>query len=422
MGAHALSSSDSPASNAPQRTPRLSRTLAPRPATPHPHQETTPACAAGRIAPHTMSTNRTTSVEPAARHSHGRSRRPPAPADASHPFAGASPTGPPPVASPVTGSSPITDARPRHDRAARFTPDNQARPYPGFTSSTYHPRMATRQSPGREPGASQAEVRNRRGRPRTNDATIVVHATQRLLGQALAASIHALPGAGQVTITSDRLELLELCATLQPHLLVVTTAPHDAQAISVITAATERCPHTATALLAHDASVPLLHDAHHAGTSLVLPLAADADHLTAGLASLLRPPHRVPLAVWLQHSAHHATPTLLPDTRSVPLAAQQQRLLHLIARGLTNARIGAELGLSEKTVRNHVSRILAKLGARTRTEAVFIALSTNLIALPPERPPARHPRHATPDAARTDRRTPNPSPPEGTPRPHDETS
>jgi DNA-binding NarL/FixJ family response regulator len=55
------------------------------------------------------------------------------------------------------------------------------------------------------------------------------------------------------------------------------------------------------------------------------------------------------------------------------LTAREREVLELIARGYDNARIGRHLGLSEKTVRNNVSMVLAKLPAATRAEAVAAA-------------------------------------------------
>ena len=51
------------------------------------------------------------------------------------------------------------------------------------------------------------------------------------------------------------------------------------------------------------------------------------------------------------------------------LTLRQQRLMRLVAHGLTNKEIAEELRLSEFTVRNHMSRILKRLGARSRDEA-----------------------------------------------------
>ena len=55
------------------------------------------------------------------------------------------------------------------------------------------------------------------------------------------------------------------------------------------------------------------------------------------------------------------------------LTAREREVLHFLARGLDNRQIGAELQISEKTVRNHVSSIFAKLGVATRARAVVAA-------------------------------------------------
>ena len=58
--------------------------------------------------------------------------------------------------------------------------------------------------------------------------------------------------------------------------------------------------------------------------------------------------------------------------RAGRLTPQEQRILDLLAEGLSNRAIGARLGVAEKTVKNHVSSLLAKLGASNRTEAALI--------------------------------------------------
>jgi DNA-binding NarL/FixJ family response regulator len=55
------------------------------------------------------------------------------------------------------------------------------------------------------------------------------------------------------------------------------------------------------------------------------------------------------------------------------LTPREQQVLALVARGATNREIGNELFMAEKTASVHVSRILAKLDVRTRTEAAAVA-------------------------------------------------
>jgi DNA-binding NarL/FixJ family response regulator len=55
-------------------------------------------------------------------------------------------------------------------------------------------------------------------------------------------------------------------------------------------------------------------------------------------------------------------------------------VLARVAEGLTNAEIGAELGISADTVKTHLARTLDKLNARDRTQAVARALRLGLLA------------------------------------------
>jgi DNA-binding NarL/FixJ family response regulator len=61
------------------------------------------------------------------------------------------------------------------------------------------------------------------------------------------------------------------------------------------------------------------------------------------------------------------------DPRYDSLSPQERRILALIADGLTNRQIGAEMYLAEKTVKNYVSSLLHKLGFARRTEAAVWA-------------------------------------------------
>src|ERR671939_792845 len=60
---------------------------------------------------------------------------------------------------------------------------------------------------------------------------------------------------------------------------------------------------------------------------------------------------------------------LLKDDRLAALSAQEEKVLALVAQGKTNSQIGQELFLAEKTVKNYVSSILAKLDVGRRSKA-----------------------------------------------------
>ena len=64
------------------------------------------------------------------------------------------------------------------------------------------------------------------------------------------------------------------------------------------------------------------------------------------------------------------TASMSRDTRPLGLSSREAEIMSLIAEGHSNGEIAAQLVLAEKTVKNHVNRIYAKLGADSRAAAI----------------------------------------------------
>ncbi len=64
-----------------------------------------------------------------------------------------------------------------------------------------------------------------------------------------------------------------------------------------------------------------------------------------------------------------------------PLTPRETEILRYIAQGYLNKQLAIKLGISEQTIKNHVSSILRKLNANARTEAVVLAIKQGLITI-----------------------------------------
>ena len=83
------------------------------------------------------------------------------------------------------------------------------------------------------------------------------------------------------------------------------------------------------------------------------------------------------------HGLRVIDPALAAGAKSPPsdLSTRELQVLQRLAQGVTNKRLALDLAISENTVKFHVSAVLTKLGAESRTEAVAIAVRRGLVAL-----------------------------------------
>ena len=126
------------------------------------------------------------------------------------------------------------------------------------------------------------------------------------------------------------------------------------------------------------------------GCSLFLPFAVQAQtrgpdpgqrrqRAFIGAAGEFHVPLPVLLAVgyeesrWEGHAGHHSTSGGYGPMHLTDLTPRELAVLELVAAGLTNRQVGERLYISQKTVSVHLSRVMAKFGAATRTEAVAVA-------------------------------------------------
>ena len=143
------------------------------------------------------------------------------------------------------------------------------------------------------------------------------------------------------------------------------------------------CPSRVLVLTTYDLD-RYVYDALAAGAAGFLLKATPPDRLVEGIRivaageSLLAPSlTRRLIETYLRHPP--------PDTSGrSPLAAltdRERQVLVLMARGLSNDDIAAELVVAPATVKTHVNRVLAKLGVASRVQAVVVAYETGLVSV-----------------------------------------
>ena len=116
-------------------------------------------------------------------------------------------------------------------------------------------------------------------------------------------------------------------------------------------------------------SVAGAQDLIRAGASGVLPAEASADQITIAIEAAMAGLGVVPLDVYAE-----------PPAPSI-LTAREIDVLRMIAEGLANKEIAFRLGISDHTVKFHVSSVLGKLGVSSRAEAISAGIRQGLLML-----------------------------------------
>jgi DNA-binding NarL/FixJ family response regulator len=124
-----------------------------------------------------------------------------------------------------------------------------------------------------------------------------------------------------------------------------------------------------------------VYDALRAGASGFLLKRTPPDDIIAAIRTVAKSESLLfPEAIRALALAHVGAPAASGLDR-YQLTEREQEVLRLMARGLSNAEIAAELFLGLQTVKTHVANVLAKLNARDRTQAVIRAYESGFVPL-----------------------------------------
>jgi DNA-binding NarL/FixJ family response regulator len=163
-----------------------------------------------------------------------------------------------------------------------------------------------------------------------------------------------------------------LVPELLPRVVVMDTQLPDGSGIDLCRDLRRLSPESRAMVLTSDDTEESIVAAMHAGAVGYVLKQVEAGSLLSAVRtiasghSLIDPVLARRMINWMEQTSD--SPAELAG-----LTDQQLRILSLLAEGLTNKEIGSRLYLAEKTVKNHVTRILAKLGVQRRTQAALLA-------------------------------------------------
>jgi len=187
-----------------------------------------------------------------------------------------------------------------------------------------------------------------------------------LMRRGLQGVLDADPGIEVVGESASAAEAVRRIPAVRPDVALLDVRLPDGSGIEVCRSVRARDPSVRALMITS-------YDDDEARTAAVLAGAAGFILKQIRGRELLDAVHRVAageeLSAGLRTEARAGGPPRMDEVALSSLTPRERRVLDLIVEGLTNGEIGERLSISEKTVRNHVTNVLAKLGFTRRTQA-----------------------------------------------------
>ncbi len=204
---------------------------------------------------------------------------------------------------------------------------------------------------------------------------VLVVDDQRLVREGIASLLDIQPGIDVIGTAADGRQAVEQTLALAPDVVLMDVRMPEMDGVDAVAVLKKRAPGCRVVMLTTFDDEEYVVQALRAGAAGYLL----KDLPAAKLAEAVRLAH-AGVTQLDDAAARHVAAALTPrSTGALPrqsadvLTCRETDVLRLIAAGATNREIAARLFLSEGTVKNHISRILSRLGLRDRTQAALYA-------------------------------------------------
>lgn len=172
-------------------------------------------------------------------------------------------------------------------------------------------------------------------------------------------------------------EAIRLCAQLEPDVILMDLVMPDLSGVEATRTIRQRHPDAQVLAVTSFKETEMVRAVLEAGAIGYLLKTVSADEL----AEAIRSAHRGELTVAADASSIVLEAITSPPAPGRDLTERELEVLELLVQGLSNSEIGARLGVSPNTVKNHLRSIYGKLDVSTRTAATTLAIKHGLIEL-----------------------------------------
>ena len=186
----------------------------------------------------------------------------------------------------------------------------------------------------------------------------------------------------------DGMEALEMARSLQPDILLLDLAMPNVAGMEALREMTASNLNTRTIVLTGLIDKRQVLEALQLGARGVVLKDAVIEHLSACIRAVMQGQYWLegrPVQNLVQVLRDLAAQTAPPPRKTFGLTARELEVVTLITEGCTNKDIAKSFGISEETVKRHLTNIFNKLGVGNRLELALFALNHNLLPIVEER-------------------------------------